>query len=159
LAQTRERWPQTMRRAAVRMREAEELTAAQIAQRLSAEHGRDVPVSTVGGWLAPHRAAAQPPADLGQAIRSQAARLLALANRELTRLERGTGAIDLERLERLARTLKTVEGLKPATAATQKPEAVRSLLDLGGSSKDRETGDVPTLPSDGGNEDQGSEAF
>jgi transcriptional regulator with XRE-family HTH domain len=158
MAQTRERWPATMRRAALRLREAEGLTASEIAERLGTEHGRKPPASTVSGWLAPARAAAEPPEDLAAAVRSQAGRILALANRELLRLERASGPCDLERLERLARILKSSEGLRPTGAPTGKVTAVKSLMDLG-NGKAPKAGGLTMLSTGDGERQSRSEAF
>lgn len=154
----RTRWPQTIVRAARRLRTEEGITAAQIARRLESEHGVKVSASTVGGWLGPQRVDRAAPEDVPAAIASQAARLLALTASEIGRLERQTGERDLERLERLARVLKTTEALRPAPSQRVRGVQARSLLDLGGN-KGGEEGEAGGTGETGASDAEDSDAF
>ena len=57
---------------------------------------------------------------------SLAERIVYLLDRELTRLEVARGGADLERLDRIARTLRTVEPIRPRGQATV--HTLRSLV-------------------------------
>jgi hypothetical protein len=100
----------------------------QTAQILRAELGADVPRVTLKRWRdTAHRSDAVPTVG---AISDRALRLL---SGEMTRLERlPSSKLDLERLSKVATTLKTLDGLKDSRRAAVKP---RTLEDLNGSDR------------------------
>jgi len=130
------RHSEAIRRAAVRLRVEEGLTAAQVSDRLQSEHGATVPRSTVAAWLALAALDRPIPKDLKGSIGDQAARVLRLTDSEIRRLEAKKGPTDLERLSRIASILKVTESLKtasPQAGKAGKASRARTLdeLDLG----------------------------
>lgn len=57
-------------------------------------------------------------------------RILVLLDRDLAALEQGSGKVDLERLDRIARTLRTVEPIRPKGEG-KKAASLRSILPTG----------------------------
>lgn len=129
----RARWPEAIRLEAIRLRRERGLRSAEIAGRLEREHGAAVGESTVAGWLSrASRDETPSAADLAGEIGAQAALLLRITGSEIRRLDRKQGPKDVERIERLARSLKVLEGLKaaaPNTGESKAPKA-KTLEDL-----------------------------
>jgi len=122
--------PDGLRRQALRLRLESGLTGREIADVLSAEHGTRIGASTVAGWLAADARRHTPDrSDLAGEIGTQAAMLLEITGSEIRRLRQRKGAQDVDRIERLARSLKVLEGLKAAAAPgdTSKAKRARTL--------------------------------
>jgi hypothetical protein len=123
-----------VREAAIRLRREEELTATQIARRLTADHDVVISRRTVENWI-------RRPRSEGQTIGQLARRALALAEREIDGLERNPKPLDVDRLAKLASALKTLQPL-----LRDQPKAMgRTLADLasdpeGGSGAEGQTG-------------------
>lgn len=124
----RDRWEASTRRLAERL--ADELggNAAEVRRRLQTEHGVTVPPSTVAGWVSRRPVRSAPTAG---SIADRAHRLLSL---EMDRLERSSVKLDLDRLQKVATTLKALNGLSRGQAAPK----VRTLQDLSRSEPETE---------------------
>jgi len=127
MAQTR--WSQAVKRAARRLAADDDLTVAEIGERLKSDHGANVPRSTLAAWLA-RPDAETITSDPSVEIRRQASRVLAITSAEIRRLERGNGRPDLTRLERLARILRSLEVGQGSRRKPDEPRRARTLLDL-----------------------------
>jgi len=125
----REQWPIEVKREAIRLRREIGLTHRRIRDRLCATFGADVPESTLANWVSGAADLPAPPtADLAFSVRELAARSLALLDHELTRMERASRKpLDLGRLERICRALKSLETVKTPSRNGQHP---RTLADL-----------------------------
>jgi hypothetical protein len=94
------------------MAEQETISAAQIHRRLLAESGSAPNYESVRRLTAQARGgSARIPADRSPA--GMADRILFLLDRELVALERHRGKTDLDRLDRIAATLRRVEPIRP----------------------------------------------
>jgi hypothetical protein len=126
---SREQWPRAIKCEAIRLRREDGLTHRRIRQRLLEQFGAEVPEGTLGNWVSGVRNP-PPPSKAGnaQTISERANRLLALTDLELTRMERRSGKpLELDRIERVARTLKSLHSIAtPRTNGTR----VLTLQDL-----------------------------
>jgi transposase-like protein len=101
-------WPTAVRQEAAELAADPDLSAEQIRQRLRAEQGADVPTGTVRRWVREARQDFPAPS-----IGDLSGRILALLSADLRRLERQpTAKLDVDRLAKLAATLKSLDGLK-----------------------------------------------
>lgn len=105
-----------IRAAALQRRAETGESAPKIAAWLKAEHGQSPGATTVEAWLRQSRSAL-PKGDQKAQIRSMAERALALLSRELEALERQPRSkADLSKLDQIAKTLKVLDGLRPASS-------------------------------------------
>jgi transposase-like protein len=132
MASDRQRYSETVKRAARRLVADDGLTHEQAVRRLRADHGVIVPRSTLGQWLRVRPSALELPEDLSSEAREQARRILRLTRLEIQALERQRSTRDLSRLERLARILRSIEG-RPDLKGDPNPNGKRprTLEDLG----------------------------
>lgn len=125
--QERKHWSAAIREAAVRIAEEEGASIAEVRERLIADHGQDVPTSTLGGWLQRSRRT-KPTGDLAQDLRSLTRRAVALCEAEMTALERhGRRPIDVDRLAKLAALLRRLDEMQAAKLKPQKPNGLAKL--------------------------------
>ncbi len=129
------RWTSTIRRAAQRLSAEGDLTAEEIRARLKADHGVDVPRSTIGAWLRVTPDELPITGDLTPELRRQAGRILRITDAEIRALERKP---DLAKLERLARILRSLETGPKQRAKSEEPRAPRTLLDLSSEAEGQE---------------------
>jgi transposase-like protein len=125
----RQRWPKTVKEAAARLAQDDGLALSDVAERLRSDHGVDVPISTLSGWLArAHRTSIR--SDIPRSMEGLAGRAVRLADEEMTALERhGRRPVDLERLGKLIALLRSIEALK--AAAPKVKGRARQLAELG----------------------------
>lgn len=109
-----------------------DLPAAEIHRRIRAgsDGGQPLKVSYRSTALSVRLARATSPDVRRADPASMAARILALLNADLTRLEAASGPADLDRLDRIARTLRTVEPIR-AAPENKKIASLRSLAPPG----------------------------
>jgi hypothetical protein len=103
-----------------RLAEEENGDLRAVRRRLETEHRLSVPNTTLRLWV---RRRAVPTAPSVQTISERA---LALLSSEMSRLERSSAKLDLDRLGKVAQTLKTLDGLSRKQAAP----GLKTLSDL-----------------------------
>ncbi len=128
----REQWPIEVKREAVRLRRENGLTHRRIRDRLRATFGANVPESTLANWVSGAADLPAPPtADLAFSVGELAARSLALLDHELARMERASRKpLDLSRLERICRALKSLEAIKAPSTNGTRPRTLEDLADV-----------------------------
>jgi len=127
----RQQWPIEVKREAIRLRRESGSTHRRIRDRLRATFGADVPESTLANWVS---GAADLPApsttDLAFSVGELAARSLALLDHELARMERASRKpVDLGRLERICRALKSLEAIKAPSTNGRRRLTLADLAD------------------------------
>jgi hypothetical protein len=124
------RWPEPIRLAALRLRAEQGSSAEVIAAQISEEHGVRLVKGTVAAWLRDE--ARRLPPDRPAAVASLADRAVALLSREMEGLERQPRSkTDLSRLDQIARTLKTLDGLRPTKQGKAELAKLETLASLG----------------------------
>jgi len=113
-------WLPSVRALAERLADEEHGNARAVRRRLESEHGLSVPQSTVTQWTRRRPVSAPPTAG---SIADRAHRLLSL---EMDRLERSSAKLDLDRLAKVAATLKTLQGVGRSQGGAKQ----RTLEDL-----------------------------
>lgn len=117
------------KRLAERIRTIAEQTsesAAGIQRRLSTESGEALSYESVRRIVADVRGgSARPPTD--RTPSGMAERILSLLDRELVALERHRGKVDLDRLDRIAATLRRVEPIRPKAEGRER-SSLQQLL-------------------------------
>lgn len=117
------RYPAATRALALRIYEDTKGTATSVARILEAEHGETVNVESVRYWIARASRANETPSIGGLADRT-----LALLSSELKRLERvSPSKLDLDRLAKVAQTLKTLDGLRARGTSRNEPRKLEDL--------------------------------
>lgn len=119
------RWPRAVRETVERIAEEERGDVGAVRRRLQAEHGLTVPSTTLRLWVR-RRAAPDVPT-----VGAIAERALSLLSSEISALERASVRVDLDRLGKVAQTLKTLEGLSRRQAGTRR----QTLSDLSAGSQ------------------------
>jgi hypothetical protein len=122
-------WPRPIREAAARLAQEDGLALSDVAERLRSDHGANVPISTLSGWLArAHRTSIR--SDIPRSMEGLAGRAVRLADDEMTALERhGRRPVDLERLGKLVALLRSIEALKAAAPKVRRK--ANELAELG----------------------------
>lgn len=117
-----DRWPSEVRERCWQLGDDPKISAQKVADRLGAELGRKVPVTTVRRWLreVPDRGAAPTVDDLTE-------RCLRLLEAEVRRLERSAAKLDIDKLNKVAATLKT---LRPAQTSKAPKVKAQTLTEL-----------------------------
>lgn len=127
-AGSRQPYPDEIREAAREAARDPDLSAAQIRRWLAAEHEAAVPMETVSRWVRLARAELEP-----QSIGDLSDRILSLLAADLRRIEaQPVAKLDLDRLAKVAATLKSLDGLKSKRGAAPKVKTLSDLSDTEG---------------------------
>jgi transposase len=120
----RQSWSPKLRDAARQIRRDTGAGPTVIMRRINAEHGVNVSLGTVKSWLRKLEPETEQPT-----VGDLAARALRLSSQELRRLERSSPSkVDLDRLNRVAQILKTLEPLTRAKSGAS--GGLMTLADL-----------------------------
>jgi hypothetical protein len=124
-AGSRQPYPDEIREAAREAARDPDLSAAQIRRWLAAEHEAAVPMETVSRWVRLARAELEP-----QSIGDLSDRILSLLAADLRRIQaQPVAKLDLDRLAKVAATLKSLDGLKRKGPAAAKLKTLSDLND------------------------------